>query len=135
MNDQPAVGPVKTKLGKIPDSNANQRDALQKAEEEKQKAKADRKEQARKLLETVDTSHNVSIPNYMFDPQLRVFREVMPPKNALFKPVGFNNQDLIKELMDLMNKIPASAASNPKIVRQNAKLAKKVKAEAKQSGN
>ena len=41
----------------------------------------------------------------------------MPPKNALFKPVGFNNQDLIKELMDLMNKIPASAASNPKIVR------------------
>ena len=68
MNDQPAAGPVKTKLGKIPDSNANQRDALQKAEEEKQKAKADRKEEARKLLATVDTSHNVSIPNYMFDP-------------------------------------------------------------------
>lgn len=59
----------------------------------------------------------------------------MPPKNALFKPVGFNNQDLIKELMGLMNKIPASAASNPKIARQNAKLGKKVKAEAKKSGN
>ena len=59
----------------------------------------------------------------------------MPPKNELFKPVGFNDQDLIKELMALMNKIPPSAASNPKIARQNAKLARKVKAEAKKSGN
>ena len=39
----------------------------------------------------------------------------MPPKNELFKPVGFNDQELIKELMGLMNKIPPSAASNPKI--------------------
>ena len=34
-----------------------------------------------------------------------------------------------------MNKIPPSAASNPKVARQNSKLAKKVKAEAKKAGD
>jgi len=34
-----------------------------------------------------------------------------------------------------MNKIPASAASNPKVLQKNQKLAKKVQAEAKKSGD
>lgn len=136
VTGESAAGPgAKPKMGKKPDNKESQREEAKKVEEEKRQAKAQRKEEARQLLATVDTSHNVSIPNYIFDQQLRVYREVMPPKNELFKPVGFNDQDLIKELMALMNKIPPSAASNPKVVRQNAKLAKKVKAEARKAGN
>ena len=78
-------------MGKKSDDKETQREEAKKIEEEKQNAKAQRKEEARKLLETVDTSHNVSIPNYIYDQQLRVYREVMPPKNELFKPVGFND--------------------------------------------
>lgn len=61
-------------------------------------------------MKTVDNSNNVSIPNYIYDKQLRVYREVMPPNNKLFKAVGFNDQGLIAEIMDLMNKIPSQAA-------------------------
>ena len=95
--------------------------------------KDDRREQARALLDTVDSSNNVSIPNYTYDQTLRVYREVMPPKNELFKPVGFNDQDLIKELMSLMNKIPAAAANNPKVAAKNSKLATKMNREAKKA--
>ena len=53
----------------------------------------------------------------------------MPPKNELFKSVGYNDQDLIKEIMTLMNKIPPAAANNSKIQRTNNQLAKKLKKE------
>lgn len=66
-------------------------------------------------MKTVDNSNNVSIPNYIYDKQLRVYREVLPPNNKLFKSVGFNDQELIKEIMTLMNKIPSSAAVSPEI--------------------
>jgi len=52
-----------------------------KKREDLEAAKEKRKEEARKLLETVDSSNNVSIPNYMYDSTLRVYREVLPPKN------------------------------------------------------
>ena len=42
-------------------------------------------------METMDASNNVSIPNYVYDEQLRVYREVMPPANQIFKSVGFND--------------------------------------------
>ena len=58
----------------------------------------------------MDASNNVLIPNYSYDEQLRVYREVLPPDSSIFKSVGFNAQPLIKELMDLTNKIPQSAA-------------------------
>jgi len=58
----------------------------------------------------MDSSNNVLQPNYSYDDQLRVYREVNPPDKKVFKAVGFNSQPLIKELMELTNKIPAAAA-------------------------
>ena len=39
----------------------------------------------------MDNSSNVALPNYMYDEQLRVYREVLPPKNQVFKAVGHND--------------------------------------------
>ena len=47
--------------------------------------------EAKELMNTLDASNNVSLPNYVYDDQLRVYREVMPPANQIFKPVGFND--------------------------------------------
>ncbi len=80
-------------------------------------------------METMDASNNVSIPNYVYDEQLRVYREVMPPANQIFKPVGFNDQDLIKEIMNLMNQIPVSAADSKALKKQNSMLAAKLRKE------
>jgi len=53
-----------------------------------------------------------------------VYREVFPPKNELFKSVGHNSQALVKEIMTLMNKIPANAARSAKLKPFGSKLAK-----------
>lgn len=66
------------------------------------------------------------MPNYVYDSQLRVYREVLPPKSEIFRPVGFNDQDLIKEIMEIMNKIPPKAAVSSKMKKRNSMLAKKV---------
>ena len=66
------------------------------------------------------------MPNYVYDSQLRVYREVLPPKSQIFRPVGFNDQDLIKEIMEIMNKIPPKAAVSNKMKKRNSMLAKKV---------
>ena len=55
----------------------------------------------------------------------------MPPNNKLFKSVGFNDQELIKEIMGLMNKIPSSAAQTPELARSNTMLASKMRKEMK----
>ena len=92
-------------------------------------AKENRKEEARKLLGSVDASNNVSLPNYVYDKQLRVYREVMPPSKLLFKSVGYNDQDLIKEIMGLMNQIPSEAAGSARLTRRNTMLASKLEKE------
>ncbi len=53
------------------------------------------------MMATMDSSNNVSLPNYDYDEQLRVYREVLPPAPEIFRPVGFNDQTLIKEIMAL----------------------------------
>lgn len=60
------------------------------------KEKQDRKEKAREAFQTMDSSNNVLLPNYKYDDQLRVYREVLPPDKNIFKSVGFNSQPLIK---------------------------------------
>lgn len=39
----------------------------------------------------MDSSHNTSIPNYDYDEQLRVYREVLPPNPKLYRAVGYND--------------------------------------------
>ena len=51
----------------------------------------------------------------------------MPPNPHLYKPVGFNDQDLIKEMMVLMEQIPASVALNPQLARKNSVFANKLR--------
>lgn len=63
----------------------------------------------------MDASNNVLIPNYSYDEQLRVYREVLVPDASVFKSIGFNSQPLIKELMQLTNKIPPAAAISEEI--------------------
>ena len=119
----------KTKFKSVKKANDDQRQQAEDLKRQKDEAKQARKDEASRLLETVDASNNVSIPNYTLDPQLRVYREVMPPKNELFMSVGYNDQDLIKEIMALQDKIPAAAANSSKIQRTNNMLAKKMKKE------
>lgn len=75
----------------------------------------------------MDSSNNVLIPTYKYDDQLRVYREVFQPDPKIFKPVGFNTQPKIKEIMELMKKIPPSAAISDELKLQNPSLAKKLK--------
>ena len=77
------------------------RDKIKKETEEKEAAKTERKRKALETLATMDSSNNVSLPNYDYDSQLKVYREVLPPKAEIFRPVGFNDQTLIKEIMAL----------------------------------
>jgi hypothetical protein len=113
-------------MGKKKDTVENKRQITQTIHMAKLAAKETRQEAARTILKTVDASNNVSIPNYVYDKQLRVYREVMPPKNELFKAVGFNDQDMIKEIMVLTNQIPVKAAKSIKMARRNSKLASKL---------
>jgi len=78
-------------MGKKKATIENKRENSKAIHEAKLAAKEARQMAARAILETVDASNNVSIPNYVYDKQLRVYREVMPPKNELFKAVGFND--------------------------------------------
>lgn len=82
-------------------------------------------------MHTQDNSNNVAIPNYVYDEQLRVYREVFPPKNELFKSVGHNSQELVREIMTLMNKVPASAARSAKLKPFGSKLAQTLAAKMK----
>lgn len=103
-----------TKRSKIPKKKNSIQEQRLKAEEDfnnKTKQKEDRKAAIEQANKTVDPSHNVSVPNYIFDEQLRVYREVEPPSKEIFKKVGFNDQQKIKEIMALMNKIPSSVAN------------------------
>ena len=77
------------------------RDKAKKAQEEKTAAKEERRRQNEEMMATMDSSNNVSLPNYDYDEQLRVYREVLPPKPEIFRSVGFNDQTLIKEIMAL----------------------------------
>ena len=67
--------------------------------ERKKNEKEKRKIEAREQDD--ETSHNVVEPKYEFDFQLKVYREILPPAKELYKPVGFNDQELIKEIMQL----------------------------------
>ena len=51
----------------------------------------------------------------------------MAPPPQLYKPVGFNDQDLIKEIMVLMEKIPTQAALDPKLARKNSIFASRIR--------
>lgn len=81
--------------------------AAAKSEEREQ-----RKQEAQEAFGTLNTSSNVAVPNYEFDTQLRVYREMEPPNPKIFMPVGFNDQELIKTIMQFVEKIPPQSASS-----------------------
>ena len=55
---------------------------------------------------------------------------------AIFKKVGFNDQALVKEIMEMMNKIPASVAKSAKIKRRQGTHAnKKSRSKSVKGGN
>jgi len=60
-------------------------------QEQKLQAKQERQNQARNLADAIDSSHNTSIPNYDYDEQLRVYREVLPPNPKRYRAVGYND--------------------------------------------
>ena len=68
-------------MAKKKETNATLREAAQKDNLDKVRAKEDRQKEAKELMNTLDASNNVSLPNYVYDDQLRVYREVMPPAN------------------------------------------------------
>lgn len=72
----------------------------------------------------MDSSNNVLVPTYKYDAQLKVYREILVPDSKVFKPVGFNSQDLIKNLKALEAKIPATAALSDEMRAKNPNLAK-----------
>ena len=43
------------------------------------------------MMETVDSSENVSLPQYDFDEDLKIYREKPFPDQKIFKAVGFND--------------------------------------------
>ena len=71
--------------------------------EKKQLEKAMRQKLARTMVETLDSSENVAIPRYKFDEELKVFQELEMPNNKIFKAVGYNDQECIKKMQDLLN--------------------------------
>lgn len=54
-------------------------------------------------METIDSSENVSLPIYEYVEDLKIYREKQVPENKIFRQVGYNDQDLIKKIMDLLN--------------------------------
>ena len=68
--------------------------------------KAARQRVARELMQTIDSSENVSLPTYIHDTVLNIFREQPPPEQKIFKAVGYNDQETIQKIMDLMKKLP-----------------------------
>ena len=76
-----ASKPAKTKMGKKKPQPDDARKEVQANAEAIKQAKEDRKEEVKKMLLTIDASNNVSVPNYVYDSQLHVYREVLPPKS------------------------------------------------------
>ena len=76
---------------------------LKEKAQKKQVEKAVRQKLAREMVETLDSSENVAIPRYRFDEELKVYQELEMPDNKIFKAVGYNDQETIKKMQDLLS--------------------------------
>lgn len=65
-----------------------------------------RKKVAKELMTTIDSSSNVAVPTYTFDKVLQVWREKQPPKNEIFKVVGYNTQEKVAAMMKVIEEVP-----------------------------
>ena len=43
---------------------------------------------------------NILLPQYEYNESLKVYVEIDPPKSSLYKSVGYNDLNTIKEIMD-----------------------------------
>ena len=66
-------------------------------------------------METVDSSENVSLPQYEYDKELKIYREKPPPEQKIFKAVGYNDQETIVKIMELMEKLPKKMDDGQKL--------------------
>ena len=77
-------------------------------QQQQAKMKQIEKKQAAKLQKELQKATKVSggeqtiiLPEYEFDEQLSVYREVNAPNAKLFIPVGYNDQDTIRAIMNI----------------------------------